>query len=27
MLESLVLTAYQRKLDFLEQAAGLNRAG
>jgi hypothetical protein len=27
MLEALVLTAYQRKLEFLEQAAGLNRAG
>ena len=27
MLEALVLTAYRRKLEFLEQAAGLNRAG
>jgi predicted anti-sigma-YlaC factor YlaD len=27
MLEALVITAYQRKLEFLEQAAGLNRAG
>ena len=27
LLESLVLSAYQRKLDFLEQATGLNRAG
>ena len=27
LLESLVLAAYQRKLDFLEQATGLNRSG